>query len=1165
MSTILEPIFGTLARIVEPLENSFSHEDQFNLFLLRFGWKANVGPGDLNAINTAFALQPLISNVIADLDELIGGTTQDRFEASMRLLESTKTAVERISSLSGTSGAGLVAPLDQADFWSEIAENLLADLVALYLKKKQPILFSILHIGGVIRFERENPTGTNRVPFTRTILDWSQLGTVLTSPGDAFNDLYRWDVAGGSLEHDRLFRAVEKSLLAFGMPAAVQPPRPDFTTDFLTPGSLSTHEINELELPIVDGVSAADMSYWKIGAAILPIPDPTGSTAAPSGFAIRPLLQGQLQTRIPFTRDIGLTLSGAFDTDRSVTALIYPTGARIEGNAGGAQIAAAMEIAGNPDQPWLLIGDRAGTRLELGGFVVGMGIEGTLTAPDIRLKAGTADGENGGLRFVLMLGESDGFINKLAGQDSFEVDFSGVLNWSSRDGFSFEGQAGLEIALALHLALGPVELDTLYISVRGETFDGQGGAKADIGVGITGNLGPITAVVENIGLSTKFVTVPEGEAGTFGNLDVDVGFKPPNGVGLAINAGVVSGGGYLFFDHDKGEYAGALEISIAEIVTVKAIGLINTQLPDGSDGFSLLVIISAEFQPIQLGFGFTLNGLGGLLGLNRTMRLEVLAEGVRSGAIESVMFPDNIIANAPQIISDLRSFFPPEEGTFLIGPMAKIGWGTPTLATLSMGVIIEIPPGNIAIIGVLKVALPDEDAALIVLQVNFIGALEVDKGRLWFFASLYGSRVLFITLDGEMGLLVAWGEEANFVVSVGGFHPSFSPPALPFPNPKRIALTILNTSFARIRVEGYFAVTSNTVQFGAAVEVYFGLSAFNIDGHIAFDALFQFSPFYFIVTLSASFSVKVFGAGLFSVRMRGELEGPTPWHIEGKGEISLLFWDLDVPFSHTWGESAQTALPPISVVPLLAEELRKDSNWIAKVPSANSLLVSLRELHETDDLVLHPVGALQFSQRVVPLDFKLEKFGAQVPDDAERLALRVSDADLQGTSEIQEDFATAQFKAMNDSQKLSLPAFEKQEAGMELSVAGAATRVDRAVRRIVRYEVEIIDTALRRKKLPGWVAQITTLFANFLTGSAIARASISERNKRLKNPHDIAIAIAPTQFVIASMRDNSPLHQTRSFTSKAKAIEAMQRDIAMDPSLSGETHVIPASEMKLAA
>ena len=126
--------------------------------------------------------------------------------------------------------------------------------------------------------------------------------------------------------------------------------------------------------------------------------------------------------------------------------------------------------------------------------------------------------------------------------------------------------------------------------------------------------------------------------------------------------------------------------------------------------------------------------------------------------------------------------------------MAKLGWGEPTLVSLSLGVIIEIPPGDIAILGMLQLALPADDLAILVLQVNFAGALEFDKQRLYFFASLFDSHILFITIEGEMGLLFAWGDDANFVVTVGGFHPQFNPPPLPFPAPQRISVDIINES-----------------------------------------------------------------------------------------------------------------------------------------------------------------------------------------------------------------------------------------------------------------------------------------------------------------------------------------------------------------------------------
>ena len=84
---------------------------------------------------------------------------------------------------------------------------------------------------------------------------------------------------------------------------------------------------------------------------------------------------------------------------------------------------------------------------------------------------------------------------------------------------------------------------------------------------------------------------------------------------MEVNAPGVVGGGFLRFDFQKHEYSGILQLEIAETISVKAIGLLSTRLPDGRKGYSLVLIIFAKrFAPIQLGFGFTLTGIGGLLG-----------------------------------------------------------------------------------------------------------------------------------------------------------------------------------------------------------------------------------------------------------------------------------------------------------------------------------------------------------------------------------------------------------------------------------------------------------------------------------------------------------------------------------------------------------------------
>jgi hypothetical protein len=71
-------------------------------------------------------------------------------------------------------------------------------------------------------------------------------------------------------------------------------------------------------------------------------------------------------------------------------------------------------------------------------------------------------------------------------------------------------------------------------------------------------------------------------------------------------------------------------------------------MPDGSKGFALLILVTAEFTPIQLGYGFVLIGVGGLLGLNRSLDTEALRLGVRTGGVNSVLFPPDVIGNIVQ-------------------------------------------------------------------------------------------------------------------------------------------------------------------------------------------------------------------------------------------------------------------------------------------------------------------------------------------------------------------------------------------------------------------------------------------------------------------------------------------------------------------------------------
>ena len=1062
---------------------------------------------------------------------ILSGDTGQLTQAFVPLFEGLYQYVDAADAVvSGIHAKAATLPAPERSavqaFGATLTRRLMDFFVVTLLEIQLPRLAFLLKLLGLLDWRVVEPSGSLNEPrYVKKSLELGRIGDLFSDPAAHFANVYGW----GTAAFDPL--DVLRAVLAF----------------------------YHRESPVRVGKIGAD-AFLQVG----PIRWSRDGSVNPPGlrFDYSASLSKSVDQRVELSPVWGMDFKSTLAIGGGATFRLKPpfdvSVAPKAGTIGGAvsfvvnrnEAARGMTIIGGNDL------------LRLTADNVGVGAEltiGASTSGSVAIDPGVI-GELKGLTIALGSKDSDSFLASLLASADIEGTFDLGFGFTLGKGLVVRAAGGLEIAIPMHQNLGVATFETLYLIVK---IEPDGSFSLETSAAITGQIGPLTASVERMGAIVK-LAFSNAADNNLGPVDLSLGFKPPNGVGLAVDAGVVRGGGYLYLDFDKGEYAGALELVFSGFLALKAIGIITTRMPDGSPGFSLLILVTAEFgTPIQLGFGFTLVGVGGLLGLHRTMMLEELAEGVRTGAVESVMFPQDVVANAPRIISDMRRFFPPEQGTFLIGPMAKLGWGTPTLITASLGVIIEVPPGNVAILGVIKCILPDEDAALLVLQVKFIGALEVDKSRLWFFASLYGSRVLFMTIGGEMGLLIAWGDQPEFVLSVGGFHPKFNPPPMPFPSPDRVSLSILNEPFARIRVMCYFAVTSNTVQFGAAVELYFGLSAFSIDGHLGLDALFQFSPFYFIVTISASVSVKVFGAGVFSVRIRGELEGTSPWHIEGEGSISLLFWDIDVPFSHTWGESADTVLAEIAALPIIKGELEKRENWVALPPAGSQLSVSLRKVDATQELVLHPLGALRISQRAVPLDLSIQKVGNQKVSDIERAVLKVTAPGLAEKAQVREPFATAQFRDMDAAAKLSAPGYEPQVAGADVSVSGTDTRTTHAVKRIVLHELITIDNNYK-EHLQRFFNVGIAWFTQLLGSNATARSPLSKATKAAKVPFAEHVEAAAPGFVIADASDNSAWGGAPTYTSHARAHDALAAQIASDPAAAKRYHVIPAAEARAA-
>jgi hypothetical protein len=1062
-----EALLRELTAYVQPILDAQSPERRLQLFAA-IGWDLDAITGlpiasiDAGATNLAKAyaeLQPLIQKPPETLGELQG---------SLRVADNTVRGVRELASLS--NAPAFQKPPDFAKIGIE-----LVDLLTILYLAGHPVAFHLLVLltlvdpaeEGMTKVATKDATTGELVRFShaRAHMRLDRVPMLVRDPGAHLKAHY---FPKGLPNPDetkkvaaKLFPRIVNLLHALGMRASYGI-RPEHGVDLGPAGNeLAAQMFTFLYAPPALGGSA-------VGAAIGLIP----ATRGGAGVVVVP------EAELKLAHD-----TGGWHLDLDATAAIAAAAIRASGItiAGPASVGAldvtltATKLSG--DGAAVRIGSTKGTRLELGELVLRAHAALSQAKHEIELDAHAGRGA-----FVVAAGDGDGFLKKVLPAEGLRTEFDLGVGWSTTKGLSFRGAGGLEATLPVKADLLPgLRIESVYVSLRAsaEGLDGALGATARV------TLGPVTAVVDRVGLATKLTFPPGG--GNLGPARLVLGFKPPNGAALKIEAGVAKGGGYIFFDTEKQQYAGVLQLELAKKISLKAIGLLTTRMPDGSPGFSLLVLITAEgFAPIQLGFGFTLTGIGGLLGVNRTMNADALRGGLKTGGVDSILFPKDPVRNAPAIVSNLGAIMPPAPGRFLVGPMAIVEWGTPKLVTLKIALVLELPaPVRLAILAKLSVILPDEDHAIVKLQLAAIGLIDFDKGELSLDATLFDSRILTFPLTGDMALRASWGAKPNFVLAIGGFNPRFPAPA-GFPKLDRVSLSLADSDRLKLRLSAYVALTSNSVQFGARLDLLAAAAGFKLDGKLSFDALFQFDPFSFVIDISAGIALRHDGQVLMSIYLEATLSGPTPWHIHGKAQFELLCLKFSVEIDASFGPSLPPPAPaPVEVLPLLMAALRDARNWSAELPGDVRPLVSLRD-PAGGGIFVHPLAVVTVRQRIVPLNRPITRFGNTVPVGDKSFAPTVVRAGglPVATEPVQDSFARAQFVTMSDDAKLSAPAFDQWEAGFRIGQPGVAYRAQLALDDQVVFETKTLDGsgATAAYRLPQ-----TALAGSASVGSKVSR------------------------------------------------------------------------------
>ncbi len=544
---------------------------------------------------------------------------------------------------------------------------------------------------------------------------------------------------------------------------------------------------------------------------------------------------------------------------------------------GGAGTSAKIELRRKQEtaEHWV-IGPEKKVHLEIGTFSTGfqLGPEG-----GFRLKIG-----DGALKLPQ---ESMGPLKSGLPSDGATLTFDVDLLVDGNGKVTFVGGAGLAVTVPVNKKLA--FLDVRSVTVAVQLKDGDKGAAASLEVTTAFSLvfgTVLTFVVDGIGGELAWTlpasprpapgalpTPASGSLGPYGDLSLD--FVAPKGIGVALNAGPVKGGGFLFFDPDHGTYGGVLEATLglcSKGISLKAAGVLR----ETPSGWSLVVIVSAEFDPpIEIFLGLALSGVGGLVGINVSLDVDKLRQGLHDGAVGNLLFPKDPVANAPAIIETLSTMFPPRPGGWVAGPMLQLSWGRPNkFAKLSFALVLAMPePPLIVILGRLSVAAPTENLGIVSINVDFLGVIDLEQPSVSIDASLVDSRIAAFSLTGDMAMRAG---PQGFLISFGGFHPRFNPP-MPVPKLRRLALDISANPVTKIRCEAYLAVTSNTFQTGFHAELDVSAGPASLHGWADFDALVQWDPkFWFSVQISAGLELRVSGHCLAGISVELLLEGPGP-------------------------------------------------------------------------------------------------------------------------------------------------------------------------------------------------------------------------------------------------------------------------------------------------
>ena len=516
-----------------------------------------------------------------------------------------------------------------------------------------------------------------------------------------------------------------------------------------------------------------------------------------------------------------------------------------------------------------------------------------------------------------------------------------------------------------------------------------------------------------------------------GGTTVVLGLLPPTGASLALNAGPAVAGG-MVARRGPDSAVGALGVRVGPL-EVNGFALLDGL---GGGPVSLVVVLGIRFTPpIQLSFGFALSAVGGVVGINHAIDGDALRARLASGSALDALFPEDPIAGAARLLDALAAIFPRVPGQIVVGPTFTITWldvGATSIVRVDVGLLLQLPDGKVVLIGRARLDL----GPILALRADLVGEVDPGRGLVALDAVLVDSRALLIfRVTGSAAFRMSAGKPPYVVVTIGGFYPGFNPQPASIPPQQRVGLALDIPCPLSFRASGYLAITSNTFQVGADIEVGIDLAVISASGFLRFDAIVEFDPFHVHADYAAGWevSVVVFSGG---TTVSGWIDGPGPWTVHASVSISLLIDDFDWSDTFRFGPSGPPPDPPLEhLVDALSPTLGAPSNLHAADAHDPHVAIKPRPGGLAGGRALcSPLARLTWVQDVVPLKLPVVRAGGRRLASEQSVAIAIDGGVAQAGSVAQDWFALGMFIDLPKPIAMLLPPFQLLDGGTDLEL-----------------------------------------------------------------------------------------------------------------------------------